>query len=124
MDINISKALLWSLLAAAVGGGIYGSYIKTFGKAAHGQVSANTLSGQCASLLSSSDPDSIDEFIVRANKAIPEIQKSDAVTGLVAMVAAADHQQKPTSGDPLRVCLGILQGRLDELRPPGEMGRL
>lgn len=45
--IDIRSPILWGVLGIAAGGGLYGSYIKTMGKAAFTETQAYALYGKC-----------------------------------------------------------------------------
>ncbi|MDP2596011.1 hypothetical protein [Alteromonas stellipolaris] len=115
-DLDFKSLFMWTVLGIAVGGGVYGAYVKFFGKTAKTQGEAYTLLIECTTLLRSYSATDINEFINKYRLKESNIEKSDAVmTGLNAVI---DHNSPPKAtgmGVSLSMCIKNLEGRLSEI---------
>jgi len=106
------EKLSWLVVGVAVGGGMYGSYIKLFGKNTIIQVNAYVSVMECASLLSSRNKEKIQCFISEYEKNKIKIRKSDAIVSGVATVI--NHKTIGSGmGVPLESCVNNLKKHLN-----------
>jgi len=115
-DMDIKSFILWGALGIAVGGGLYGAYIKFFGKNAIIQVDAYGSIGECVSLIDSHDVVKIKEFIKYYESEKEKIQKSDASVAIINIAVTQEVPRKPVGmGAPLGECVIQLKNRVTEL---------
>lgn len=97
---DIKSAILWGAIGLVAGGGIYGTYVKTMGKAAFTETQAYALYGKCMIQRTKVElPSTHNEaraLVEEIKKNIPDIQKSDSIIALTSV--AAGEKNISTSG--------------------------
>lgn len=118
--MGIKSALLGGALSLAVGGGVYGLYMKYLAPAAFSEVSAYELIGKCVVLNSNptlipSRIEEIETFLETVKLKSPEISKADAV--VTAVAGTAGEKNIPIGmGGPLQMCVRDLTRNLERFR--------
>jgi hypothetical protein len=117
---NIKSALVGGALGLAVGGGIYGLYMKALAPAAFSEASAYGLIGKCVELNTNKTmipvrEKEIESFLNSVEKKSPEIFKADAVVTGVA-IAAGERDIPAGMGTPLRMCIQDLKKSLENAK--------
>lgn len=116
MELDIKSLALWGVLSIAVGGGIYGAYVKLFGKAVKTQGQSYIYLIECTGLQESYDKTELIEFLKKYQENKEEIKKSDAVlTGVNAVISQNSQPKAAGMGIPLSMCIENLEKRLAEL---------
>lgn len=109
-------AAIIALIALAVGGGIYGSYLKTSSKALYPQEEARILLQECVvHLQNSHSPSDIEAFLRKVEDSQRGIDKSEAIVTGVSLLIGGAKDVSGGMGKPLAMCLVDLQSRLDQL---------
>ena len=102
--MDIKASILWGLIGLAAGGGGYGFYVKTMGKAAFNETQAYALYGQCMTLQATvSNPSNIPKAKALLNKIdekLPNIEKSDVIVKITT-AAAGEKSNLPSGFGPL-----------------------
>ncbi|WP_155996754.1 hypothetical protein [Thioalkalivibrio sp. ALMg11] len=73
-DLDFQSVGVGISISAAVGGGLYGLYVKTGGETGMAQAGAHGLLGKCTLLMSSHDADEIREFISTIDESLADIE--------------------------------------------------
>lgn len=119
--MDLKSALFGSILSLAVGGGIYGLYLKQIAPAAFSEVSGYELLGKC--VVFNSNPiliptrlKEIESFLKDVESQFPEIAKADAVVTMVAISAGEKNGIPAGMGKPLQMCIQDLEQNVEKHR--------
>lgn len=111
--MDIKSSTLWCLVGIAAGGGLYGTYVKTMGKAAHTETQAYTMYGKCMMLRAKADSlsnhEKAKELIEEIKEKTPDIQKSDSVLALTTMAAGEKNNSLSGFAPLLKDCVSNLE---------------
>ncbi|WP_319380899.1 hypothetical protein [Thiomicrorhabdus sp.] len=115
MDFDIKSIGLGILLSIAVGGGLYGMYVKFWTGTISDQIYGYQEIGQCSNLLSSSNADEIKNFLNSLPSKLQKLEKSDAaMTGMATLADGKLHLSG--MGMPLKQCAQLLNERFEKLK--------
>ncbi|MBD1574641.1 hypothetical protein HC725_15360 [Vibrio sp. S17_S38] len=116
LDLDIKSMVFGGVLSLAVGGGLYGLYLKTLGPSAITQGQTYGLIQECASLLGSSNSVEIKQFLQKIDQRKKEINKSDATVTAIGLAAGQSYDDAPGMGKPLAMCAKELASKVESLR--------
>ena len=101
--MDIKSFVIWGSIGLLSGGGLYGLYINTYGKAAYSQSLAYGQIGECISLQNSKNKKRIYKFINESSKSWESTRKSDAV--VIGTNMALGNNKYRGMGKPLSMCV-------------------
>ncbi|WP_426619486.1 hypothetical protein ACP3TY_06060 [Pseudomonas rustica] len=111
--MDIKSLVFWGIVGTAAGGGLYGAYMKFFGKAAFTSVEAMQLLNDCTILRTDTflNYEKARPVLEKVEEEIPNIEKSDSVIAITAMFAG-DKSLPSGFAASLRECVLDLQEKI------------
>lgn len=109
---EIKSFVIGVVITSVVGSGLYAKYLKTGTNILTPQINAYALLGECTSLQSSSDINSLESFLEKAESSMPEIKKSDAGVAGVGVALGGDVNRSKGFGTSLRMCIKNINSQL------------
>ncbi|EIO5095141.1 hypothetical protein LQN35_000407 [Vibrio parahaemolyticus] len=115
MDFDLKSLAVGSFIGLAVGGGIYGFYLKNMAEANVNQATGYRHVAKCVSLLGSSNLEEIADFLNKLPQKQKDLEESDTIATATTTVLSGELEMSGM-GLPLAQCSELLLEQYERVK--------